>query len=109
MKKFIKQFITLCLLGTIVITSTVDSYAAKTSRYGFTYNNSYYNANWKTMETIYVYSSKGGKLGSMSFVVGLARRKKTNNYLLMAKEIMTPNKNKVKLDSKNTYEWVCVC
>ncbi|MBD5088580.1 MAG: hypothetical protein HDT30_07180 [Clostridiales bacterium] len=68
-----------------------------TTKYGFTYDKSDYNVSWKAMESFNVRTEAGGKLGTCSYVVGLTREKKSNDYVLMTREVMTPNKTKVKL------------
>lgn len=54
------------------------------------------------MYSFNVYSSAGKKVGTCSYVIGLAREKKTNDYVLMLREVMTPNNSKV-LITGSTY------
>ena len=50
------------------------------------------------MESFKVYSTAGEVLGTCSFVIGLTREKKSNNYVLMMREVMTPNNSKVLIE-----------
>ncbi len=69
------------------------------SKYGFTYDTASSNVTWKTMYSFNVYSGAGGKLGTCSYVIGLTRSKGTNDYVLMTREVMTPNSSQVKINN----------
>lgn len=72
--------------------------AEKVSKNGFSFDTSSYNVRWNNIYEFNVFSKKGGKLGTCSCVYGLARRKNTNDYVLLCKEIMTPNDKSVKIN-----------
>lgn len=100
MKK--KKFLCLFLAFFVFVFSvnTEDTYAK--TKYGFTYDTSVYNVSWASYESVNVYSDVGTKLGTMSYLAGVARDKGSNDYVVMFKEVMTPNKTKVKVSS-STY------
>lgn len=75
--------------------------AEKVSKNGFSFDTSSYKVKWNNIYEFNVFTQKGGKLGTCSCVYGLARRKNTNNYVLLWKAIMTPNDESVK---KNTLQ-----
>ena len=95
MKKRIISFI-LAMLCVLIVTPNEVKAANK---YGFSYDSDVYNVKWSTMYSFNVYTDLGTKLGTCSYVVGLAREKDTNNFVLMTKEIMTPNNSKVKISN----------
>ena len=73
---------------------------AKTKN-GFTYDTKEFDVKWSKYEKIEVCSKEGGKLGTLSYLTGIARAKNSNDYLIMFKEVMTPNSKKVKLNYLN--------
>ena len=104
-KKFVKRIAVAMLIFAMAAyllpqnLSFINRAEANTTKYGFSYDESYYNVSWKAAQYLYVYSEVGGRLGTMTYYVGLARRKSTNDYIVMMKEVMTPNKSKVKINS----------
>lgn len=93
-----KKIAVLAVLLCVVCTSPIETYA--TTKYGFTYD-SHYKVSWRELKTFNVYTQAKGKLGTCGYVVGVGRQKKTNNYILMTKEVMTPNKRKAKIRGLN--------
>lgn len=89
------------LIVSIAIPKVTTTEVQAKNKNGFTYSENEFNVEWKSYESFNVYTDQGGRLGTTSYVVGLARCKKSNDYMLMAKEVMTPNKNKVLLDRWN--------
>lgn len=73
----------------IANTAAETTYAAS-SKYGFTYDTAVSNVEWKASESILVKTAVGDLLGTMTYYVGVARAKGTNDYVLMTKEVMTP-------------------
>ena len=88
-----------CLLAVVLLTSATPNSVLADTKYGFTYDTSQMNVEWKSMNSFNVYSSVGKKLGTCSYFVGLARDKDTNNYMVMTRAVMTPNESKVKISS----------
>lgn len=87
------------LFSVAAITASMLSPSALAStKYGYTYDTDDYNVSWKAYESFNVYSEAGEKLGTCSYLVGLTREKKTNDYVLMGRQVMTPNKEKVKIN-----------
>ena len=90
----------LCIVMAIVFATTgMPGKVEAASKYGFSYDTSAYKVKWSGMYSFNVFTDKGTKLGTCSYVVGLARDKGTNNYILMTREVMTPNNSKVKIDN----------
>lgn len=85
------------LAGAFSNVTTVD---AKTKN-GFTYDKKEFDVKWSKYEQIEVCSDEGGKLGTLSYLTGIAKAKKSNESLIMFKEVMTPNSKKVKLNYLN--------
>lgn len=103
MKGIKRLFVVLLVFCTILMNCVFyNTSEASTTKYGFTYDETCYNVQWQKAEYCYVYSELGGLLGTMTYYVGLARKKGTNDYIIMVKEVMTPNKKRVNLytDSK---------
>lgn len=90
-------FLMCMLIATTCMNCNVK--AAEESKNGFTYDTKYNNASWTKMEKITVKSKKNGKLGTLSYLTGVNRRKGTDDYIVMFKEVMTPNNKKVTLDN----------
>ena len=85
-----------CALLSFLIVLTSSSTVLAEKKNGFDVNTKNYNIKWSTIQRIDVLSEKGGKLGTLSYMTGLARKKNSNDYIVMTKEIMTPNQKKVK-------------
>lgn len=79
--------------------------ADQMSKNGFEWDSSCYNVVWANREYVKVYSKDGGLLGTMTYYVGVGRRKGTNDYILMTKETMTPNSSKVRLYTKGNSKY----
>ena len=102
MKKIFKISISVMLIIFVTVNlSNISAYAATISRYGFSYDSSKYTVEWKVKQSIIVKSKTGAKLGTMTYVIGLAREKSGYNFLLLVKEVMTPNSQKVLIDNSN--------
>lgn len=82
----------------IIISSIPIAGATEVSKYGFTYDDTCYIVQWKVMDSFQVKTSENGLLGTMSYVVGLARRNFSYDYILMTKETMTPYNKSVKIN-----------
>ncbi|MCR4928059.1 MAG: hypothetical protein K5927_08765 [Lachnospiraceae bacterium] len=101
MKKSAYLLLTIAIVLSSLFGLYSEADAATTSKYGFSYDTSLYNVQWKTSESIYVRNSSGYLLGTMTYYTGLARRKGTSDYIVMFREVMTPNPSKVYTEAGN--------
>ena len=81
----------------VVLMCCAEDVNAKTvSKNGFSYDDEDYTVTWKSERTFYVYTEKGGKLGTVKSIVGIAKLNGYTDYTLMVKLVTTPNDKCVK-------------
>lgn len=68
---------------------------------GFTFDSDYYSVSWERGQSYNVYSSVGGKLGTLTYTVGRARYHNSKyDDTLLVRMVMTPNKSKVRINNE---------
>lgn len=82
MKKSISVLLALIVL---VTTLSTNSYASTTSRNGFNYDSAY-NVKWIEKKTVIGESFVGGKLGAMSYVLGVGLKKILENVVFLQRK-----------------------
>jgi hypothetical protein len=67
------------------------------SKFGFNYDTNECDVKWAGVFDVVVKSPANKPMGVMTYYVGVCKKKNSNEYVLMTKEVMTPNQTKERM------------